>query len=372
MVFKRIWGFMARHKKKFIFTGVLVGGGYAAYKWYLPKLQNQMLQKLLKMAGDDDTLKELLSLAGGGGGDKKKAKFTHNQEVSDKWVKAYIVDGATADTRSLLSDKHNANFKINEISREAQQADSQEKKMLALQNLTNEIFARGLSAVFVLCAMVMVHRVELNILGRQMDEAEDAGTNPAFTAFIETGRYVGDGGLLRIADASRKGIQKMAAAKELTPKTKVASGELEKHLAVACAEVYAEVFAGPACVQTLLPDSIDSTLPKESQGEVKPFLDEARDALESPHFLEALQAVVAAVVGQVVGDLSSNGKGGAGPLAGDGTAVPLGKLLGRMTELSSAVLGAEAGGENAYVPTAVGAPTLSEFCESLYFQEGTK
>merc|ERR1719410_1967473 len=154
----RAWNFAKRHKKKLIFATVVGGGAYCAWKFWLPRLQQKLLERLLQDGGD---LRELLELARGADMEQneKKARFAHKQSVSD----AYVLKAL-----AMLQERHGGCFAVEECSDKVKKATTREAKIQCLMEVVIECIARLVSALYTLHALLLLHRVEFNIVARDI------------------------------------------------------------------------------------------------------------------------------------------------------------------------------------------------------------
>lgn len=360
---QKAWSFAKRHKKKLIFATVFGGGAYCAWKFWLPRLQQKLLERLLQDSGD---LKELLELARGADGEQneKKARFAHKQGVSDSYVRKAL---------AVLQERHRGCFAVEECSDEAKKATTREAKIQCLMELVIECIARLVSALYALHALLLLHRVEFNIVGREIaaipanGEVAFAEAEGGHAAFLDTIRYFMQKGIEQLADAIRGAVQKCFEKAEFAPSTQVTGEVLHQLFANICAEVDAVLFtAGAQCVTFLLPESLDQAMDEAHGVKVKNYLDEARDYLESPQFAGVFRAVVSSATWRLAaafGDGALDPE--AAPLAG-GRSCPLAKLNGLAIELSKSLLSED---NNDFITSFAEEPSVSQFCEAVYFNE---
>eukprot|EP00747_Dinoflagellata_sp_TGD_P167005 gnl/TRDRNA2_/TRDRNA2_190682_c0_seq1.p1 gnl/TRDRNA2_/TRDRNA2_190682_c0~~gnl/TRDRNA2_/TRDRNA2_190682_c0_seq1.p1 ORF type:complete len:386 (+),score=108.81 gnl/TRDRNA2_/TRDRNA2_190682_c0_seq1:71-1228(+) len=379
-----IKNFAKRHKKKLIITAVFTGGTYCAYKVLLPKLQEWLLLRLLKSSEGDESLKELFEQMSKGvtqspeeAAAMKRAQFLHKQTVSDSYVRRAL---------PALKVRHHACFRADDCSKALKEAQSKEEKQVCFKALQVEAIGRLLSSTYVLNLVLLLHRVEFNIVGREiaagsdgkallaldLTEAAEKGSkdedaDAVHAAFFESTRYVQEDGLARIADAVREAVRACAERSGVLPWKPVTAECLQTHLLEACAEVDTQVLCGDKASATLLPDLVEREVPAAQKKKVKEFLDEARDYVESPNFLAAFQALMSGAIRQLVSSLSDGAADPADAPLSDGKSATLGKLFGRILELSLTVLTEE--DTAGLVARFDKEPVLNELCEALYFQE---
>lgn len=356
-MFGRLWNFAKRHRKKFIFGAVFAGGTYAAWRILLPKLQERMLQSLLKEltdgglgAGDDREAPE-----------KRRQRFEHKQQVSDKYARRKLL---------ALRQRQNDEFLDEARSSALQEAKDKATKLEAFKALQVECMAKVVSALYTLHLVLLTCRVGFNIVGREVEaavaaggvEEEANGKGGAHAEFLEALEHVCSGGFHGIAQALRAATQRCANSIDLAPQTKVTEELLQKFLTDSCREADAELLTQAKAPATLLPDGLEANASEANRVEVKRLLDEARDYLESPQFLQVFQAAMSGAAGALA-------KGLAAEVPGDGP-WPLAKLFGPMTKLAGILLDPE---DEASELSGFGcaqrfaeAPEVVQLCEGLY------
>lgn len=356
----RAWGFVKRHKKKAIAGTILAGGAYGIYRYVYP-----MVKQFREIRAALESL-EAAAAAGAGQEDaeadeeRRRVRFRHNQEVYDK----YACKGL-----GVFRERHDACFEIQECMSRVREAQDAEAKRVRLEEYVTECLAYCISALYALHALLLLQRMQFNIAGREMDllaAAEPQADAPAYEAFLESTSYFKEEGVRRVADSARRAARACAAEAGLAPATAVTAERLHKLVQDAFLEVDAEILAGPCASSSLLPESIDSGLAPALCVKAKRLLDEARDYLESPQFLEAFRAASAAAARRLAGLLGDDAQDPASaPLAG-GQPKPLAKLLGEMISASRAALAEESAG--GFVEQFAAQPLVCGLCERVYFQ----
>mmetsp|Transcript_118823 Transcript_118823/g.331488 ORF Transcript_118823/g.331488 Transcript_118823/m.331488 type:complete len:363 (+) Transcript_118823:110-1198(+) len=358
-MFRRLWQFAKRHRKKLIFTAACAGGAYYVWKIWLPRFQQQLLQKLLK---------ESLELTRGEEEEKeKKANFTHTQQVSDAYVRKSL---------AALQERHKDLFAVEECSEKVKRAETKEARLQRFQELLIECLSRLVSAPYTLSALLLLHRVEFNIVGRELagvpgcgeaacaGAAVEAGTE-VHAAFLDSTRFLKEEGIHQIADAVRRAVRNCLESSKLAPTAAVTAHLLEKFLLDVCNEAHSELLLQSRIVAMLLPESVDREVAEEHRTQVKQLLDEARDYVESPQFLEVFKTVCAMAAQRLAGAFGDGALDPVGaPLAG-GQSCPLAKLNGLFVELSKTML--DEGTD--FIAHFAGEPVVDELCQGLYFQE---
>lgn len=354
MVVQRLWNFVKRHKKKFIASGVAAGGAYIAYRIWLPRLQQRLLERLLKeLSGSEE---DLAALTGGDGrkARDKRAHFQHQQQVSDRYARKGLKDFLV---------RHIGCFNIDACQAKVSSAKDKEGKLAALCELQAECLSMLVSSFYSLHLLLLFHRVEFNIVGREMLAADSrkpvaeghsaAAPEPMpdhLEELINSTEYFLEHGPEKVAIAIRKAVEVSFKNSPLSPQTKVTSETLTTFIREVCQEADRELLSESKGAVTLLPPEGE---PASLGNEAKNLLDETRDYLESPQLLEVFRNVTSANAGRIAELLISTDAMAAA--LQDGGSVALGRLFGSFVTLSKSMLGQD-------VPEVDGAKSAAEDC----------
>lgn len=357
MVFQRLWSFVQRHRRKLIFGGIAIAGGsYVAYKVLLPKLQDYLLQRLLKSLGKE------LAAGAEDGGLPGAADFAHRQQVSDSYAKQSL---------ATLRARHNDCFAIEACTEQLKKATTPEEKADCFKLLQVECLAKAASSLYTLHLQLLLRRLQFNALPATVSSSEgDESKAPssAHASFLECGGYFQDRGLDAITDSLRRAAVSCCQRNDLSPRSSVSAESLGRLLVEILREADVEILEAARGAVVLLPDCVGQEVADGDKEEVKRLLDEVRDYLDSPQALEVFKAVTASAAAQVSAQLEREGDATApaGPLSG-GKSVVLAKLFGALIELSNQVLSDE--GSAPFVERFSAEPVVKSFCEGIYFQE---
>mmetsp|Transcript_92167 Transcript_92167/g.112869 ORF Transcript_92167/g.112869 Transcript_92167/m.112869 type:complete len:358 (+) Transcript_92167:76-1149(+) len=354
MVVQRIWNFISRHRKKLIFTGLLAGGAYYFLKVKLEKVQQDFFDSLMK---------ELAAGAASSNGQaeeqQRRASFQKHQEVSDGYARKGL--------RSFLA-RHQSRFKIDQCHAKVKAASNSEMKVAAFKELQVECLTLLASAAYSLNVILMLHRVMFNIAGReaaagQSGESPEANGEPpaAMQELISSTDFFLENGPAMVADAARKAVQETPS---LQPETAVSTNSLSSFFKDIFQKVEKDILADSKGSALLPPDSA-------GLAQAKPFLDEARDYLESPQLLHAFRSVSSAVADRLPHELAKTG--GKASALKEGT-VPLATLFGGCITLGKNLFQADPDGTEcaeAFIQSFADQTVVSKFCEEIYFQAAT-
>ncbi|ESP00581.1 hypothetical protein LOTGIDRAFT_157859 [Lottia gigantea] len=138
MVLGMMWNFIKRHKKKFVFSGILFGGSWLMYKYLVKRV------KELK----EEEEQEYINLV------RRQHHFESNQKTCNMTVISMIPN-----IRDILLSRLNTEEYTSQLK-------NQPANKLELWSLlkTNS-FARTISSVYGCCLMSLILRVQLNIIG---------------------------------------------------------------------------------------------------------------------------------------------------------------------------------------------------------------
>lgn len=359
-----MWNFAKRHKKKLIFSAVVAGGAYAVWRSLQPKLEElQELQKLLSK------LAEASSAGGAEGADgansaeekerKQRQRFENKQQTSDVHARKYL---------PVLEQRQNETFLVEACSAALREAQDREAKLEAFKALQGECLAKVASALYTVHLALLMHRVGFNIVGREVQVAVDKGeeqpdeAGSAYVEFLTALEHFSAAGFAGIAQALRAATLKVVASMEFTPRTQVTAELLQTFFSDVCREADTAILAQAKAPAMLLPDGLEANVSEANRQEVKRLLDEARDYLESPQFLQVFQTRTADATGVLV-------KGLVADAAGEGP-WPLGKFFGSITKSAGLVVAAEDETSDLSGASCVRrfaeAPEVLQLCEGLY------
>mmetsp|Transcript_32938 Transcript_32938/g.94601 ORF Transcript_32938/g.94601 Transcript_32938/m.94601 type:complete len:361 (-) Transcript_32938:94-1176(-) len=356
MVLGRIWNFAKRHRKKLIFTTAIVGGAYITWNVVLPKLQERLMKKLLA---------ELTQgAAGGQAGSTEEAQrksFEHKQKVSDAYARRRL---------AALRAKQNTQFAEEACTARLKAAQGKEAKFEAFKAFQVECLAKAASAVYMFHLALLLHRVGFNIAGRELGvggiESQSDDKMDVHESFLQLLGHMEDSSA-RIADAIRKAVRDCVVEFGVEPTTPVGQKALEKLIVKSCREANKELLAESKGASLLLPDNLDETVAQADRPGVKRLLDEARDYLDSPHFLQVFEVAAARgaqLFSQGLEQELAGGTGVTGPW-------PMAKFFGPLTKLAGSILDDSGDGDfsaQAFTRYFAEEPRLAEFCEGLFLQ----
>lgn len=377
MMIGRLWNFAKRHKKKFFFGTVFCGGAYAAWQFLLPRLQDRLMQKLLR-----DLEKASAEDAAEAAEERRRQRFQHKQQVSDAHARRKL---------SALRARQNSSFDVEGCKLRVTQAKSKEQKLEAFTTLQVECLAKAASALLSLQLLLLLHRVGFNISGRELAEGSDAGAagaedskadEDAHAVFLEALDHVQGQSFEKIASAVRTSMRNSMERANLAPTAAVTREALEKLFVDGCRGAAAELVGQSRGAALLLPDSLDDRAAKEHQAVAKRLLDEARDYLDSPQVVQVLQVCASEGAALLAAALAAELAAGAGVASGSGADAgpwPLAKFNGPLTKLAGCMLEDVAGdgapAEEQAAPLGASLvqqfakqPRVEELCRGLYFQ----
>ncbi|XP_010775627.1 peroxisomal biogenesis factor 3 [Notothenia coriiceps] len=137
-MFSSVWNFVKRHKRKFIFTGALVGGVYFLGKYAQKKLSNMQ----------EKEASDYISQA------RRQFHFESNQRTCNMTVLSMLPPLKEAITNQLNSESLTALLK-----------EKPANKLEIWEDLKILSFTRTIVGVYSTCMLVVLLRVQLNIIG---------------------------------------------------------------------------------------------------------------------------------------------------------------------------------------------------------------
>ncbi|KAK6180284.1 hypothetical protein SNE40_012470 [Patella caerulea] len=144
-----IWNFVKRHKKKFIFSGVVVGGTWMMYKY--------LLKRLKEIREEED--KEYINVV------RRQHHFDSNQRTCNMTVLSMIPN-----IREILINKLNTE----EYTTQLKQSPANKLELWATLKVCS--FSRTIASVYGCCLMSVILRVQLNVMGGYifLDNSQDS------------------------------------------------------------------------------------------------------------------------------------------------------------------------------------------------------
>lgn len=366
-MFESLRNFFSRHRKKLIGSAFLVGGGYFAWRVLVPKILDWYLQRMLKQGGLQDLLASIeQQMPPERNVEEQKAEaYKCTQEVCSQY--------SLKDGRADLDKRLASYFAVDQLTAELSKATSKEEKIKCIEAIQVECLSRSLTALYVLHLFFLLHRIQFNILGREMsferseEITESSGRSDEDLAppseFLKCVWNVRHDRLSDISEALRKAVKESWATQGLGVTKKISAEHLKGFCIGACRLADSAVVDCRDGLELLLPKALDN----ERDAKVVKLLDEARDYCESPHFLDVFRSVVDSAVNRTVDSLAQCiDDETVAPLPHE-SEVPLMKVGGGMVKRSQAMIAEEDG--NGFYRGFSESPLLEKLCKAVLFQE---
>nr|AND95587.1 Peroxisome biogenesis factor 3 [Chromera velia] len=344
----RAWGFVKRHKYKFIIGGALVGGAYVIRKFWIKTTE---LHKLLANNISNAELLQQLTL-GRSREWKMNLHFQRNQHVADDTVKKGLVRVRANLFKLFCIDQ--VTVKLREQSNRL----SPEEKAALFDQIKIECVSRTLASVYVLHLLLLLHRLEINIIGRQMFSEEDGKPHEQNYAFLSSTRYIQEEGLGPLVEVINTAVQRHL--QRLSPQDSTNLEELTGIMREICQEIDTQIVGEGRAVDFVCPEHVavdDKNLSEEGKETVKQLLGETRDYLESPQFSAVLRLSIDNAW-KKLGELLKE------KFAPD-IQFPLARSFGRLCQLAENVLASNF--SNAFIEDFAATPAVTELSEMVYY-----
>ncbi|KAK9531891.1 hypothetical protein VZT92_011283 [Zoarces viviparus] len=271
-MFSSVWTFVKRHKRKFIFTGAVVGGVYFLGK-YAQKKIGEFQEK---------EATEYIAQA------RRQFHFESNQRTCNMTVLSMLPPLKEAIVHHLNSESLTALLK-----------DKPDNKLEIWEDLKIISFTRTMVAVYSTCMLVVLLRVQLNIIGGYLYLDNSVGKSTATPLappdvqqqYLSSIQHLLGDGLTELTTVVKKSVQNSLGGVSL--KQSLSLLELEQQLSW----IRAEVEAGserPMSWYMLADD--ENALADQACGLTENdivtirLLNETRDMLDSPDFTSVLNA----------------------------------------------------------------------------------
>ncbi|XP_008311852.1 peroxisomal biogenesis factor 3 [Cynoglossus semilaevis] len=270
-MFSSAWNFIKRHKRKFIFTGAVLGGVY-----FLGKYAQKKISEL-----QEKEASEYISQA------RRQLHFESNQRTCNLTVLSMLPALKEAIVAQLNSEGLTALLKTKPAN-----------KVEIWEDLKIISFSRTIVAVYSTCLLLVLLRVQLNIIGGYLYLDNSVGKNAATPLtppdvqqqYLSSIQHLLGDGLTQLISEVKKSVQNSLGGVSL--KQSLSLLELEQQLSWIRAEV--ESSERPLSWYMLADDQ--DALSDQACGLTEDdvmtirLLKETRDMLDSPDFSSALTA----------------------------------------------------------------------------------
>ncbi|XP_033859888.3 peroxisomal biogenesis factor 3-like [Acipenser ruthenus] len=271
------WGFLKRHRRKFIFAGVFVGGVYLLGK-YAQKKMRQIQER---------EAAEYIAQA------RRQFHFESNQRTCNMTVLSMLPNLRDAIIQHLNSESLTALLK-----------NKPPNKLEIWEDLKIISFTRSIVAVYSICMLVVLLHVQLNIIGGYIFLDNSALSKNGMTPFappevqqqyLSSIQHLFGDGLNELMTVVKKAVQKVLGGISL--KQSISLLELEQHVNQIREQVEqrrrsstAESSGNKLTLSSYMMPDEESTLSAQACGLTEKdvgtikLLNETRDLLESPDF----------------------------------------------------------------------------------------
>lgn len=269
-MFSSTWNFIKRHKRKFIFTGALVGGVY-----FLSKYAQKKIREIQEREAN-----EYISQA------RRQFHFESNQRTCNMTVLSMLPSLKEAIMTQLNSESLTALLKTKPAN-----------KLEIWEDLKIISFTRTIVAVYSTCMLVVLLRVQLNIIGGYLYLDNSTGKNTMAPMappdvqqqYLSSIQHLLGDGLIELMMVAKRAVQNSLG--DVSLKQSLSLLEVEQQLSW----MRAEVEAGserPLSWYMLADDQ--NALADQACGLTEDdvmtirLLNETRDMLDSPDFTKVL------------------------------------------------------------------------------------
>ncbi|XP_008395275.1 peroxisomal biogenesis factor 3 [Poecilia reticulata] len=269
-MFSSVWNFIKRHKKKFIFTGAVVGGVYLLGKYAQKKIREVQ----------EKEASEYIAQA------RRQFHFESNQRTCNMTVLSMLPPLREAIVTQLNSESLTAMLKAKPAN-----------KLEIWEDLKIISFTRTVVAVYSTCMLVVLLRVQLNIIGGYLYLDNSVGKSAASPLtppdvqqqYLSSIQHLLGDGLSELISRVKTAVQSSLGRVSL--KQSLSLLELEQQLIW----IRAEVDSGRPLSSYMLADDED-VLADQACGLTEKdlvtirLLNETRDMLDSPDLSKVLSA----------------------------------------------------------------------------------
>lgn len=276
-MFSSTWNFLKRHKRKFIFAGAFVGGAY-----FLAKYAKSKIGELQEREAS-----EYIAQA------RRQFHFESNQRTCNMTVLSILPTLREAITHHLDSESLTTLLKTKPAN-----------KLEIWEDLKIISFTRSIVAVYSTCMLVVLLRVQLNIIGGYLYLDNSVGKNGAAPLappdvqqqYLSSIQHLLGDGLSELITVVKRAVQDTIGG--LSLKESLSLLDLEQQLGWIRAQVEGQTHTAgthtpPPLARFMMSDE-ESTLADQACGLTEQdvmtikLLNETRDMLESPDFVTVL------------------------------------------------------------------------------------
>ncbi|KAJ3606650.1 hypothetical protein NHX12_026171 [Muraenolepis orangiensis] len=269
-MFSSIWSFVKRHKRKFLFTGAVVGGVYFLGRY---------AQKKVREIGEREA-GEYISQA------RRQFHFESNQRTCNMTVLSMLPTLKEAIIHQLNSESLTALLKTKPANR-----------LEIWEDLKIISFTRTIAAIYSTCMLVVLLRVKLNIIGGYLYLDNSAGGASANSMappdvqqqYLSSIQHLLGDGLTELITVVKRAVQNTFG--EMSLKHSLSLTELEQQVSWVRAQVEGDSSScSPRPLTWYMMADEESTLAEQACGLTEndvltvKLLNETRDMLESPDF----------------------------------------------------------------------------------------
>uniref|UniRef100_A0A8C2Z9L4 Peroxisomal biogenesis factor 3 n=1 Tax=Cyclopterus lumpus TaxID=8103 RepID=A0A8C2Z9L4_CYCLU len=194
-MFSSVWSFIKRHKRKFIFTGVVVGGVYVLGKYAQKKMGEFQ----------ENEATEYIAQA------RRQFHFESNQRTCNMTVLSMLPSLKEAVVNQLNSESLTALLKAKPAN-----------KLEIWEDLKIISFTRTVVAVYSTCMLVVLLRVQLNVIGGYLylDNSAGKNTNPLAPPevqqqYLSSIQHLLGDGLIELMTVVKKAVQSRLGAADV-------------------------------------------------------------------------------------------------------------------------------------------------------------
>ncbi|KAK0151544.1 Peroxisomal biogenesis factor 3 [Merluccius polli] len=270
-MFSSVWSFVKRHKRKFLFTGAVIGGVYCLGRY---------AQRKMREIGEQEA-GEYISQA------RRQFHFESNQRTCNMTVLSMLPTLKEAIIHQLNSESLTALLKTKPANR-----------LEIWEDLKIISFTRSIAAVYSTCMLVVLLRVKLNIIGGYLYLDNSAGGAAANSMappdvqqqYLSSIQHLLGDGLTELITVVKRAVQDTFG--DVSLKHSLSLSELEQQVGWIRAQVEGGSSLRPLTWYMMADE--ESTLADQACGLTEndvltvKLLNETRDMLESPDFSTVL------------------------------------------------------------------------------------
>ncbi|CAD5112147.1 DgyrCDS1386 [Dimorphilus gyrociliatus] len=342
-MFGSIWNFCKRHRRKFFFTGILVGGSYAAFRFVYSKYMKSRKEESEKM------MEKV----------RKKHLFESNQKTCDLTVHSLIPT-----LRNVLNNILDCEGILEKLKSKT------DNKVALWEELKVKTFTRTISSIYATSLLIVYLKVQLNIVSglmfTEIEKTNEEGkriTNDVQKKYLSTINYLLEHGIEGLIQKINIAVNEYISGISL--KANIAINSIEELTRQIRHRVECQQTDGhhETSTKSLLSYILNSNQ-LEANGELKELLNFTKDVTESSDFHKVLSVCLESGFALFYDNVANELKeANPSTVSLANSSLPMAKVVPIITNFYGKVMKE---GQNNYIQMLLRKNVLQDFAANIY------